>query len=423
MTMDSSQAEVEYLASEIFQNGRVVTYKTLSRALNIHINQSKLSLSEFYEKNKSKLLAKFIITGANDDGPLIKLTDSDDQSLKTNLDLFTNKVNTIQIYSVSNKDTVIDNEQIVDHQLKFPIDSNKLDNYYRNGMIKGPELNPVKTVTIKQNYNPSTAVPTKKVSELDKGKEKEKEKEKSKGTGLTSSYVSRKGAGKTSSTPTTKSTTSLLSNYTSRKSENAKTTPTKRSAEPSISYQYKSRKTESKQPKERIIVSSHNEEDFDDEEQDENVQEDTKESKSEPTKTGATNIQNLFADEDWSDFEEDAPTKDEPIIVPEGASDEDTQSKEVSSQQAINTHTNVEPDSIESEKDTNTEKEDVPEMITEYDEDGYIITKKNTKQPSKPPTRTTSTLKRKAGSPAAPASSSKKSDNKSKNQSILKFFK
>ena len=74
MTMSASQSEVEYLASTLIKNEQPVTYQSLSRELGVHVNHAKLVLSEFYEKNKDKLTASFVITGRNSNRTLIKLS-------------------------------------------------------------------------------------------------------------------------------------------------------------------------------------------------------------------------------------------------------------------------------------------------------------------------------------------------------------
>ncbi|KAK6460916.1 DNA polymerase subunit Cdc27 [Scheffersomyces coipomensis] len=404
MTMNASQAEVEYLSSQLFEKGKLVTYKTLSRALNVHINHSKLVLFEFYERNKSKLSAKLVITGKDNTGTLIKFIDDESEEVvKSHLNSFTVEINTIQVYSINPKDLILDqsnHNEIIQQSREFPIDLANLDKYYHNGLIKGPKVVPVEQSTIKQNYIPPPTTNTNTTTT----KSIKKEEPKIKSSGLSSAYVSRKEK------PAARSNT--LSNYTSRKAENA---GTKRSStEPSSGgYQYKSRKVESKQPKERIIVSSHNDDDDDEDEDVEEVEEvDVEEVK--PIKS--TQIQDLFANEEWSDFEEDAPAKDEPIVVEEeivkkkpvekAESDKDPQQQEQPNEANVEESQNA-PEQPQQEED----------MTTEYDEDGYIITKKKKPIAKPAPSRN---VKRMISPPPTTSKSKKSKDGK--NQSILSFF-
>lgn len=76
--MSSSVDEIEYLATEIITNSKPVSYHKFSRQLNIHLSKAKATLLEYYQKNKSDLTATFIVTGDNDSGKLIKLSNEDE---------------------------------------------------------------------------------------------------------------------------------------------------------------------------------------------------------------------------------------------------------------------------------------------------------------------------------------------------------
>ena len=77
MTMSSSADEIEYLATEIITNSKPVSYHKFSRQLNIHVSKAKATLLEYYQK-QNDLTATFIVTGRNDNGKLIKLSNEDD---------------------------------------------------------------------------------------------------------------------------------------------------------------------------------------------------------------------------------------------------------------------------------------------------------------------------------------------------------
>ncbi|ODV81401.1 uncharacterized protein CANTADRAFT_43803 [Suhomyces tanzawaensis NRRL Y-17324] len=238
MTMDASLSEVEHLSSQLFKEELPVTYHTLSRNLGIHTTSAKTILSEFYDKNKDKVSASFIITGKSETGPLIKLSASETK-LVEDIKKFLS-VNTVHVYCLTPKQNEYTTYSIAFEELKFPTVFDKAQDYYKNGMIRGPE--------VKEMVRPSAVAPVREAIKSEPASRATTtpatSKPKVKSAGLTSGYVSRKQAAKPATT---------LSNYKSRKEEN---TATKRQAESTGAYQYKSRKTEAKTPKERVIVSS-----------------------------------------------------------------------------------------------------------------------------------------------------------------------
>ncbi|KAF6063162.1 DNA polymerase subunit Cdc27 family protein [Candida albicans] len=228
--MSSSADEIEYLATEIITNSKPVSYHKFSRQLNIHVSKAKATLLEYYQKNKNDLTATFIVTGRNDNGKLIKLSNEDD--LESDLKKFT----TVHCVHV---------------RIETPSSLNKISEYEKNGIIIGPKIEKAIPVNI-----PSSPV---KPEPSHKNKPTEEKKSSS---SLLSSYVSRKQEKKQQDTRS-----GTLSNYVSRKTE--PTIPSKRSnTEPATkpTYQYKSRKLEAKAPKERVIIAENN--DNEDEEDD-----------------------------------------------------------------------------------------------------------------------------------------------------------
>ena len=235
MTMSSSADEIEYLATEIITNSKPVSYHKFSRQLNIHVSKAKATLLEYYQ-NRNDLTATFIVTGSNDNGKLIKLSNEDD--LESDLKKFTT-VHCVHVYSVHKKLIQFSNNELALEELKHPSSLNKISEYEKNGIIIGPKL---KSHPCKYPSSPVKPEPSHKNKPTE---------EKKSSSSLLSSYVSRKQEKKQQDTRS-----GTLSNYVSRKTE--PTIPSKRSnTEPATkpTYQYKSRKLEAKAPKERVIIA------------------------------------------------------------------------------------------------------------------------------------------------------------------------
>ncbi|KAK6454115.1 DNA polymerase subunit Cdc27 [Scheffersomyces xylosifermentans] len=395
MTMSASQREVEYLATQIIKEEKPVTLQSFSRELDVHVHHSKEVLLEYYQKNKDKVTASFIITGKSSKGIVVKLSHSE-SDLEQDLANFT-EIHTIHVYCLHLKKISLTNSELAFEELKHPVDASRREEYFKNGLIKGPV---VKAVKLQPGAQPiakrdapartSTKAATPPV-----------EAKPVKSAGLTSSYVSRKqnndkGTGKVNT----------LSNYTSRKGE-AKTIPTKRaSEESSTGYQYKSRKQDAKQPKERIIVSNSNdiEEDFEMEDEDSVP--------AKPIKSNSTDLEKLFDDDNFSDIDVDEKEKtEEPATVIEEQSTKETKESEDVSSKAIS----EEP--VQTITETASEEPE-EETIQEIDEDGYITTIKKSNAPPKP-SRPAARAKPAAETKVAPK---KKTDGKKKQSSLMNFF-
>lgn len=425
MTMTASQNEVEYLATEILTNLKPVTYHTFSRQLSLPISKAKSILFEYYEKNKDALTASFIITGSSKSGKLIKLSKEED--FDSDIKLFEN-VNCVHIYSVFKKQSDFTTTDIAREELKFPSSFNKISEYEKNGMIKGPKNN----VVIQQD-TPVFTVPSTPSSLVGKKVTRKEEPKKAStiSSGLSSTYVSRKLNKNQSPLPLK----GISSGYVSRKTESS--VPTKRSnTEPAKpSYEYKSRKLEAKAPKERVIVSSggdeHTKEDDNDDDHD-----------NEPVKaTRATNtsdLQRMFDDDDFtfSDDNEETPKEqteelkseiDQGSIQKLAPSKEEELLKEQPEEQPQEPSLFVQDDAAAEEDETqepvasvdpSEEKDSL--FVQEEDEEGYIVTRK-VKPVTKPP-RANKAINRPAPAKVSNPSIGAKKDGKKKQASLLDFF-
>lgn len=383
MTMEAPPNEIEYLSKQIIINDKPVTYHTLAREQDIHVNHAKKILLEFYHKNQDKVKASFVITGTYEGKTLIKFA-ANESILQEWVNKY-EKIHTIQIYSLSRSE--VSGEELAMEDLKFPIVYEKVGQYVTNGMIKGPEF---KMDVVEQKRDvvehkieaPKTVRDTKPTKTV-------KEEPKLVNAGLSSSYISRKAKPERTNT---------LSNYTSRKDENSK----KRVQPTSTGYQYKSRKLETKAPKERVVIADAN---------DDVVEEESRR----PTKISTSELDKMFEDE-FSDEEDTSGTpKETPQEKPKESEEEPKESNE-------------EPQEISSKipQDTNPEEPmfveeepPSPPPIVEdtIDEDGFITTYR------KAPAASTKPVERKKPAPTSkPKTAINKKNDGKKMQSSLKDF-
>ncbi|CAH2351315.1 hypothetical protein CLIB1423_03S03488 [[Candida] railenensis] len=410
--MDMTSSEVEYLTENLFQKQEAVTFHTLSRTLKIHHAQAKKALYEFYIAHKDKLSANFVVTGTNHGGSTsIKLCD--ENSVEEILKEDSKGIHGIHIYSLTQKGISISDIQLAVHERSFPVNYENLADLYKKGLIQGPKLtvqdHSVQAPVIKRENVSLKKEPT--PSDLKKSDSKPVS------TGLTSGYVSRKAG---SAAAKKQPTADITSGYTSRKSEKTppvRTTTTSPTPPPTkAAYQYKSRKAEKNQPKERVVVSSHQDEPEDLED----------ESSSKKTKANSEELQKLFEDDD-SDFSDDTEDviKNEPIVVEQTADPAEAENNIESERTTIPESFNeseAEPnfkDSSESTESKQTEEEE-PEVESYVDEDGYLVTV-NKKKKSPAPVAKSHPVKRTA-SPSTSASSTKDTKKKKTGQSSLMSF-
>lgn len=411
MTMDMTSSEVEYLTENLFQKQEAVTFHALSRTLKIHHAQAKTALYEFYIANKDKLSANFVVTGTNNGGSTsIKLCD--ENSVEEVLKEHFKGIHGIHIYSLTQRGVSISDIQLAVHERSFPVNYENLADLYKKGLIQGPKL------TVQDPTAQATEIKRENVSVRKEATPPDLKKSDLKpvSTGLTSGYVSRKaGAAAAKKQPTA----DITSGYTSRKSEK---TPPVRTATASptppakTAYQYKSRKAEKNQPKERVVVSSHQDEPEDVEDV----------SSSKQKKANSEELQKLFEDDD-SDFSDDTEDviKNEPIVV-EQTADRVEEENSIESEPVTIPEPAIESepepnfkDSSESTELKQTEEEE-PEVESYVDEDGYLVTV-NKKKKSPAPVATSRPAKR-ATIPTTSASSKDPKKKKTGQSSLMSFF-
>lgn len=410
MTMDIGNLEVEYLSDSIFQKQDPVTFHTLSRKLKIHHAQAKRALYEFYTANRDKVSANFVVTGVDFEGNTkIKLCDdsTNDDKLK---ELFKH-VHGVHVYCLKNKSVTISDAQLAVHERSFPVDYTSLAEYYKSGLIQGPKLTVKDNSVVRVPVANRSSTPVKKEPSPSDVKKSEP---KLVSAGLTSGYVSRK-AGATAGKKQ-QPTADITSGYVSRKTE--KTPPVLAGTSPAPSssktgYQYKSRKAEKNQPKERVVVSSHQDEPED--------LEDISVAKQKKAKS--EELQKLFEDDD-SDFSDDTEDviKAEPIVVEHPI---ELHKEEGNPQEAEQTEL-VEPEKNHSEPESEPDHqasapeqtEAEPEVESYVDEDGYLVTvnkKKKSPVPSSRPVK-------RASSPLPSTSSKDPKKKRTGQSSLMNFF-
>ena len=392
MTMEAPPNEIEYLSKQIIINDKPVTYHTLSREQDIHVNHAKKILLEFYHKNRDKVKASFVITGTYEEKTLIKFAPNE-IILQEWVSKY-EKIHTIQIYSLSRSE--VSGEELAMEDLKFPIMYEKVAQYVKNGMIKGPEFK--MDVVEQKREAPKTVRDTKPIKTV-------KEEPKLVNAGLSSSYISRKAKPERTNT---------LSNYTSRKDENSK----KRVQPTSTGYQYKSRKLETKAPKERVVIADANDEVAEEE-------------PTRPTKISSSELDKMFED-DFSDEEDTNGTPKETIQeIPKGSEEKPEESNEEPQESNEEPQeSNEEPQEISNKipQDSNPEEPmfveeepPSPPPIVEdtIDEDGFITTYR------KAPAASTKPVERKKPTPTSKPKTAinKKNDGKKMQSSLMGFFK
>ena len=88
-------------------------------------------------KNKNDLTATFIVTGRNDNGKLIKLSNEDD--LESDLKKFTT-VHCVHVYSVHKKLIQFSKNELALEELKHPSSLNKISEYEKMGSLLDQKL-------------------------------------------------------------------------------------------------------------------------------------------------------------------------------------------------------------------------------------------------------------------------------------------
>lgn len=382
MTMGIPQSQVEYLAQTL--QTRPVTYHTAARDLKIHVSKSKEMLFEYYNVNKDRLNASFLVTGTRQGNTVVHVFQNETEYASQTADF--DEIRSVHVYCLSEAKNVFLASEIALEELQHKVDIGSLAQYYDCGLTKGTDVSA--GAQIRRGGSESRNAPehTKKVdvkTEL-KPKIEEEHKSQTEQPRRKLEYQSRKE----------KATPSILSNYVSRKTESK--VPEKRTAPAKPAFQYKSRKVEQNQPKERVVMS------MEDEPEHEEPQ---------PVST----MENLFLD-DLSDFSDTVDDIEEPIVVETKA--EETEKSEEAKQSPA---PQVPEDSIFRTMTSNTpaQRTPTPPPQTTVDDDGYITTyraKDPVKEPVKEPVRKAQERVNK------PKKNDKKNDGKKKQASLMSFF-
>jgi DNA polymerase delta subunit 3 len=374
MTMETSQALVDYIAQEVFKNEKPVTYRTLSRGLGIHIDVAKQILNEFYTNNESKLHGTSIVTGIKSGKQTVQLIKND--TLVEEKQKYSEVAN-VHIYSINVNKFELTHQDLALQEQKVTVNFADAEKYYKNGMLKGPPVETVDVPVFQSTPEPKT---------IDKGK-------------TTSQTAPKSSVSNTSHTKPVKSA-GLTSRYVSRKSEqkdSSKEIPSKRSSTKPSGYVYKSRKLQSSQPKERVIIS------HDDDDQ---VMEDVEVANK---LVNTAELEKLF-DSDFSDFEVDnsQPKAEGKHEKPGEIAQEERGAQPVHQDEDIEME-EPQPEELQPKEPQPEE----PQTVQTIDDDGYITTARK-KTVTKPEARkaTRPTLKAKT----AP------SDGKKKQTSLMNFF-
>lgn len=391
--MDISRDEVEYISSTL--ETQAVTYHTAARDLNIHVSKSKQMLLDYYNVNKGRVTASFVVTGTRQGNTVVQMF-QDEANFTSQSEKF-DEIRTVHVYCLTLAKNLVLTSEIALEELNNPIDLNKLAYYYDLGLTKGTDIYKVES-SAKVNKRVPADIAQPAVKQDTKIPEAAKPK---------LEYQSRKEKPKTPS---------MIPSYVSRKGEASKhVVPAKREAGSKPTYQYKSRKTEQSQPKERVVISSM---------EDDDMHLDPPAAPAEPV-DGPTavksDLNNLFLD-DLSDFSDD--TKDnveEPIMVE--TRDQDAEMDDEIAEKANSTQSSpqVPEDSIfrtlatsNSSASPTPQRTPSPPPQTTVDEDGYITTYRAKEPvPRKAPAREPVNV-------AKP--STKKSDGKKKQASLMSFF-
>lgn len=377
MTMDVLREHVEYLATRLRDN--VVTYKTASRDLDMHVSRSKQLLWSYYLANRSRTNASFIVSGTHHSGTKIAYYDTQNE-LETRIHDEFDDVACVHVYSLTLTEASFSLPQVALEELKQPC--GEVEKLWQIGFTEGPAKIPV-------GKAPSETAPAapKPVSEAEH-KPEPKAAAKPKAPSITSKYVSRK-------------------------TENKDVAPKKRgAAQTPLTYQYKSRKTEAKPVKERVVMSTGEDGGTDD-----------LDSVKAASRVPTTDLNQLFLD-DMSDFSEDdnnqapVPEAAEPIAVEHEESEHEDQEPETETvEKKSGPLDGLASDRLPSPAAPPREASREPTV----DEDGYITTYRASD--TKPEAAQTDQASRTPSvAPKRILKPPKKGDGKKKQASLMSFF-
>lgn len=349
----------EFLALELFEHtGKVVTYQVVARRLDIPVADAKATIAAFLAANEPKLTANYVIAGTKLGHPTVKVVPQ--AVLEEEKAQFEEVCETAvySLHSTCGTFTLAEIGWCEAEQLKeLPRDATKL-------VIKGP----AKCLAVAET----------------RGRVKTEAK---KPIELGSSPVAKGGAStsaSTSGTPATKESTKDASNtpkktltlslmYVSRKRKaDSPLATAKPASRPKLVY--KLRNEEKREPRERVIVATHNEDEARDEAVDHEHKQKLKEQMAE--------LANIFDNDDDFFLEDDKEAqegKEEGKEEKEEENDDNEQPKEPATEP---TETPAAKQDTPPDEPPLFEPEEPEEEVTqEVDEDGYIV---RTKKPTKP---------------------------------------
>jgi DNA polymerase delta subunit 3 len=382
--MIDSTREIDFISGKVFRDNKIVTYSEVSKELSVPFSRAKKTVYEFYRANKSKLTASFIITGTKGGIKTVQFA-LNESIVDYEIEKFDN-VTEVHIYGVSPLEFSYTVRDVVLNVLEKKVDYERLGDYYKQGMIQGPELVDAETTAGSDIKPPSALANTKlttnttKASPTTEKSTDTEKKTKTFNTGLSSGYVSRK--------PQKPQQGNDISKFVKGKRPAEEEKP---------KYQYKSRKLEKK---DKVVMSEDHEDHEDDKEEEPGVVE---------MDAGTKSKLSAMFDDDFSD---DEPPKEEPKEEPEIVSED------VETPQAVQDPVEETTDPAEVGKSVEDEKEVAPE----YDEDGYFIhkAKPKPKTKGKPATKVVKPTSSKPTT-SKPTKSAGKGGNK-KQSSLMNFF-
>ncbi|CAN3366707.1 hypothetical protein DICA4_F01266 [Diutina catenulata] len=349
----------EFLASELFEHtGKVVTYQVVARRLDIPVADAKATIAAFLAANEPKLTANYVIAGTKSGHPTVKVVPQ--AVLEEEKAQFEEVCETAvySLHSTCGTFTLAEIGWCEAEQLKeLPRDATKL-------VIKGP----AKCLAVAETRG-RVKTEAKKPIELGSSPV-------AKGGASTSASTSGTPATKESTkdaSNTPKKTSTLSSMYVSRKRKaDSPSATAKPASRPKLVY--KSRNEEKREPRERVIVATHNEDEARDEAVDHEHKQKSKEQMAE--------LANIFDNDDdfFSEDDKEAQEgKEEGKEEKEEENDDNEQPKEPATEP---TETPAAKQDTPPDEPPLFEPEEPEEEVTqEVDEDGYIV---RTKKPTKP---------------------------------------
>ncbi|GMM38160.1 hypothetical protein DASC09_054990 [Saccharomycopsis crataegensis] len=454
-------AEQEYLDKKLFEESLPVTFRLLSRELNVNANTAKSWLAAFYQSHQNQILPSYLLAGTKKRSPhLISITVVPDsssenipktakevESLLTSTKETYETIKSCHIYSLSPVSVPLTITEIITGteatiSEKFNINEcrDKLETW---GVIKNPDPLPDFSAVSKKKKN-MTTVSNNLKKEAPVKKEAPSTVKKTFDTGLTTKYVSRKQAAGSNNNNSSNSKNNVISSMKSsmRDTNRSKTDPlpAKKTSKPaptnttiskpassssaSSGYKYVSRKDEKSKPKEKVIVSeNHVKSEIKQDEEDVDLS--AVKARKAKEEIQRKELEQMFNDDDADDFgddldegdiveiKEDAGEKKKEVIDSTPITINSTSIKE---KEIISVKTQTQDETISQLNELVNDEDD--EKIESYvDEDGYMVSTRKMKptKPKKAPSPPTAKPKARTLNSSGPAK-------KQKQSTIMSFF-